>query len=363
MKQKIKYNNILSGFSSPRLFFFLSLYLFVLVFFATIMQKYIGLHQVQEEYFSVFFIKSFIVPFPGGYFILLMIFINLFLKITFKTNFKISNFGVSLCHIGVLLLLFSGFINVILLREGNISLKVQNHKNYFYSKNSIQMSVFDKKNKFLFSIPEDELKKIKKIKNDKISFSIEILQFSKNTLFLKKKLKDSYFSGFGGLFLLRKKKLEKKPEKNIAGIIFRITLRDDFKSKKYSIIQGMKEDCVDYKFLIERSKTYIPFYVELIKFKKELHHLTNKAKKYNSFIFIIENNKKQSFLIKMNNPLRYSGYIFYQSSYIEDIDGVSSILAVVQNNNYFMPYISSMLMSLGLIVYIFTLLQNKLNKK
>jgi ABC-type phosphate transport system permease subunit len=65
----------------------------------------------------------------------------------------------------------------------------------------------------------------------------------------------------------------------------------------------------------------------------------------------------------MNNPLRYSGYIFYQSSYIEDIDGVSSILAVVQNNNYFMPYISSMLMSLGLIVYIFTLLQNKLNKK
>jgi hypothetical protein len=52
-------------------------------------------------------------------------------------------------------------------------------------------------------------------------------------------------------------------------------------------------------------------------------------------------------LIYMNNPLRYAGLTFYQ--YQMDSEHASSVLQVVRNPSWLMPYISCALITLGLL--------------
>jgi hypothetical protein len=50
----------------------------------------------------------------------------------------------------------------------------------------------------------------------------------------------------------------------------------------------------------------------------------------------------------MNNPLRYSGETYYQASYDEDNHG--TILQVVRNPSWLTPYLSCILVGVGLLV-------------
>ena len=53
-------------------------------------------------------------------------------------------------------------------------------------------------------------------------------------------------------------------------------------------------------------------------------------------------------LIYMNNPLRYGGLTFYQSGVLPNDRG--TILQVVRNPSWLLPYVSCVLMGLGLAV-------------
>jgi hypothetical protein len=50
----------------------------------------------------------------------------------------------------------------------------------------------------------------------------------------------------------------------------------------------------------------------------------------------------------MNNPLRYAGLTFYQAGF--ENDDKTTILQVVRNPSWTMPYIACTLMTLGLII-------------
>ena len=69
-------------------------------------------------------------------------------------------------------------------------------------------------------------------------------------------------------------------------------------------------------------------------------------------INLIENNLPRRVLIQMNEPLRHSGYTFFQSSFIEGLDIDTTVLAVVKNYGRLFPYISSIIMSIGLLLHL-----------
>jgi hypothetical protein len=50
----------------------------------------------------------------------------------------------------------------------------------------------------------------------------------------------------------------------------------------------------------------------------------------------------------MNNPLRYAGLTFYQAGF--ENDDKTTILQVVRNPSWTMPYIACTLMTLGLLI-------------
>ena len=107
----------------------------------------------------------------------------------------------------------------------------------------------------------------------------------------------------------------------------------------------------DLTLLLRRERTYLPFSLELVDFKKELHPGTGIAKSFSSKINLYEKQIIQSedvgrsVIIRMNQPLRYKNYTFYQSSFIEDFDTETTILSVVKNYGRVFPYISSIIIS------------------
>ena len=65
----------------------------------------------------------------------------------------------------------------------------------------------------------------------------------------------------------------------------------------------------------------------------------------------------------MNAPLRHKGYTLYQASYAELDNGKeATVLAVVKNSGRLFPYISSIIMAVGLLVHLFINLPRLLQK-
>ena len=93
-----------------------------------------------------------------------------------------------------------------------------------------------------------------------------------------------------------------------------------------------------------------------------LHPGTNIAKSFSSEINLIENGVPRRVIIKMNEPLRHRGYTFFQASFIEDQEGESTVLATVKNYGRLFPYVSSIIMALGLLMHLFINLPNLLRK-
>ena len=69
-------------------------------------------------------------------------------------------------------------------------------------------------------------------------------------------------------------------------------------------------------------------------------------------INLIEKEIPRRVLIQMNEPLRHRGYTFFQASFIEGLDEEATGLAVVKNYGRLFPYISSIIMSVGLLLHL-----------
>ena len=112
-----------------------------------------------------------------------------------------------------------------------------------------------------------------------------------------------------------------------------------------------------------RERTYVPFNIELIDFEKIMHPGTNVAKSFSSDVNLIENDIPRRTLIKMNEPLRHKGYTFFQASFIDDSDVETTVLATVKNYGRLFPYISSIIMSIGLLIHLLLMIPKMVRRK
>ena len=119
----------------------------------------------------------------------------------------------------------------------------------------------------------------------------------------------------------------------------------------------------DYALLLRPERTYLPFEIQLVDFKKIMHPGTKIAKSFSSEVYLIENETSRRVLIEMNAPLRYNGYTFYQASFSQSEFGETSILAVVKNYGRLFPYISSIIMSIGLLIHLLIKLPMLIKRK
>lgn len=96
----------------------------------------------------------------------------------------------------------------------------------------------------------------------------------------------------------------------------------------------------------------LPFSIKLNSFQRDVYPGTNMPREYESRVIIIDGDIIWPASISMNNPLRYRGYTFFQNSTSVTKDGKPiSILSVVTNKGQIFPYISGILLAIGLIIH------------
>ena len=367
-------NKISKLISSPLIFSYTVLWLIVLVFFGTIAQKDIGLYASQMKYFSSYYftILGFI-PLPGGRLTVMIMTINLFSSLFKKSLWKLKKIGIIIVHIGGLLLLLGGGVTAYFSSEGNMVISEgdsSDHVNDYHTmelafvntslEDSLEYTVFDSP---ILSVGNT-------IKYDNLGIEINIIDMIKNVRIENRiSPSDSIYKGLLKDFVLLPKQPEKEATQNRPGIILKIGGTGQITDGIYGIFLGQRTPdrftLNDQNFFTEfrRKRTYLPFAIQLADFEKIMHPGTDIAKSYSSEVNLIENDNSRRILIKMNEPLRHRGYTFYQASFIDDLPRETTVLATVKNHGRLFPYISSIIMSIGLLIHLLISLPKTLEKR
>jgi hypothetical protein len=102
--------------------------------------------------------------------------------------------------------------------------------------------------------------------------------------------------------------------------------------------------------VLRPKRYYKPFSVQLVQFSHDRYPGTEIPKNFSSRVRISDPTagSGRETLIFMNNPLRYRGLTFYQAGF--DNNDTTSILQVVKNPSWLLPYISCGVIIFGLLV-------------
>lgn len=99
---------------------------------------------------------------------------------------------------------------------------------------------------------------------------------------------------------------------------------------------------------MDKKKLMLPFELVLTKFKMDKDPGTNNPASYESFVSVFTNEGSNDHHVYMNNPLKYSGFTFYQASYAKDRNGnYVSTLAVNIDQGRWIKYLGSILLVFG----------------
>ena len=359
---------------SPKVFSYTLIWLIILVFFGTIAQKNIGLYASQMKYFSsYYFLFLGFIPLPGGRLVLLLMTVNLFSSMFKRNLWQLKKIGIIIVHLGGLLLLAGGGLTAYFSSEGNMVIAEGESSNYVDDYHNMELafvnnslkdsleytvvdeSLLDEGSRFQIFDEGPEIYIISNIKNVRIENRISPA--------------DSIYKGLLEKFVLLPKKPEPENTQNRPALIYKIEGTSNGSDGIYGLFlgQGLNDPFKinDQIFHSEyrRERTYVPFNIELIDFEKIMHPGTNVAKSFSSDVNLIENDIPRRTLIKMNEPLRHKGYTFFQASFIDDSEVETTVLATVKNYGRLFPYISSIIMSIGLLIHLLLMMPKMVKRK
>ena len=125
---------------------------------------------------------------------------------------------------------------------------------------------------------------------------------------------------------------------------------DAYRTMPQDVAVDGKNFAIDLRF----ERHYKPYTIRLDDFHHDLYPGTQVPKNYASDIHLTDptTGEDRQIKISMNQPLRYAGETFFQSSYIQG--DLGTVLQVVNNPGWTVPYIACSLGGAGLVIH-FTL--------
>ncbi len=344
-------NPILGAISSLKLTVLCIFLLGVLIFWGTLDQIEHGLYLAQERFFNSLFVFLGPLPIPSVRIIMWVLFFNLLAALSFRFRYSFKNLGLVITHLGLVILLVSGFLTLHYSQETFVNLYEGESSNIASDYMNWELVIIKEENGKIskLSIDEKDLVPGKSIVAEGLTLPLKIKS---------KYINSHYFDTPYAGRILKEMPLEKDYEKNIRALILDW---NDFHRKSNDEIKLQGEDepnyslsyqGINYALLLRKKQYKLPFMIELVDVSRELHPGTDKAKSYQSKVVIHENDLSRELTISMNKPFRSGLYTAYQASFGMDADGKEmTALAVVKNLNYTLPYIASLICSLGLFIH------------
>lgn len=343
----------------------------VLVFVATLDQVHLGIWAVQEKYFRSFFVMwripgsdLFIPVFPGGYIIGGMLLINLTAAHFYRFKFTWRKVGIQLTHAGLILLLIGELLTGLMQKDSSMRLDTGETKQYSESFRENELVILDKTNPAydeVVAIPEAVVGDTGSVQHPKLPFRLQIKEYYPNTHLTMRDAAPNAppsgaTAGIGTRVVMMPAPMTfKQDERNIPGALIEISgekgpIGSWIVSPQIGMSQTFAYDGRTWEIAMRFKRYYKPFSLTLLKFSHDRYPGTEIPKNFSSRVRVKSDDGKEDreVLIFMNNPLRYDGLTFYQAGF-EQGDR-TTILQVVRNPGWLIPYIACIMMGTGLVV-------------
>ncbi|MBN1586703.1 MAG: cytochrome c biogenesis protein ResB [Candidatus Omnitrophica bacterium] len=346
--------------------------LMALVFIGTLDQVNLGIFAAQKKYFESLFVYLPVhhlkIPvLPGGGLLTALLSVNLITVLYTRYPLRLKYLGLWLTHSGLLVLMVGGGVSTFMATESYMSIEEGQTKQYSESFHYVELAVINTSAPGLdrvVSIPYHILRKQGRITQDLLPFEVHIRAFLPNA---KLAMGESPANRFGNL-----------PEVN-RGIGTQIQVQpvppfqsDDADNNETAFVefiaggkslgtwlvsrllgspQQLSYAGSDYQIYLRPKRYYNEYTLTLKDFSHDSYPGTSIPKNFSSLVLLEDpsQGEEREVLIYMNNPLRYRGKTYYQSSYGKN--NTLSILQVVENPGWLFPYIACLLISLGLSVH------------
>jgi hypothetical protein len=286
--------------------------------------------------------------------------------VRFKLNRKRA--GIIITHLGVILLLVGEFVTGIAAKEGNMTILEGESVNYIENVRTTELAVIDQSNPdedFVVVVPDQLLRSsVGSIRHNLLPFSISVTEWMPNSTVLgpdqnqgpRKALADS---GMASIYAAVP--IPVATGVDGAGVdapsAYVTMSQGDRKLGSYLLSvfidqpQALVLDGKKFWLQLRFTRTYKPFSLHLVDFKHDLFTGTQMARNYSSLVRLVDKSRNvdREVLIYMNHPLRHAGETFYQASFLQGDSG--TVLQVVQNPGWLLPYISSTMITIGMLLH------------
>jgi hypothetical protein len=344
----------------------------LLVFIATLAQVNLGVWAVQAKYFRSLFVTTRLpgtdiaVPvFPGGYLIGGLLLLNLAAAHVSRLRLTWDKSGLWLTHFGLILLLLGELFTGLLQKEALMRLSPGETKAYSESSRQVELAVIDTTDPTfddVVAIPPGALEDLATIQHPKLPFLVRPLAFYPNALLqMRSRMPEAPPSpasqGFGPQMVATPAPVTYKPdEENMPTAVIELVGAEGSLGT-WLVSAGLNEPQTvtvqgrAYQLIMRPRRHYHPFSITLLKFSHDRYPGTDIPKNFSSRVRLRtpDGSVDREVLIYMNNPLRFGGLSFYQAGF--EADDRATILQVVQNPSRVLPYVSCVLMFLGLVIH------------
>ncbi|MCO4782279.1 MAG: cytochrome c biogenesis protein ResB [Candidatus Cloacimonetes bacterium] len=368
--KKSPFKKILKYLAHVDMFILGLIVLIVLVFVGTISQKTIGLHNSQMKYFSAWITFLGPIPFPGARTVLVVMFVNL-VSMMATHRWTKKKLGIFVTHSGAILLFVGCGLTGFFSTEGSMRIDEGASSNFVADYHNLEFAItkhLTSNKERVYAFQEGWLKGGELIKHSEFPFQIKVIEFFANCDIVQRKTHGSNkLKGFAKRFQFLPKAIAPEYAQNRQAIIVEVTGSDQ--DGLYYLFEGMQIDQTlqakenQYNLEFRRERRYLPFQITLNDFQKSDHPGTSMARAYRSIVELQDKDWTQRSVVQMNEPLRYGGRTFYQSSYIIDEGKETTVLAVVHNYGRLFPYISSIIMCIGLFIHLILLIPGLFSSK
>jgi hypothetical protein len=395
----------LTALASLRITVVLFVLAIILVLLGTLAQVDEGIWTVQRKYFRagiawiplqvfVVFAQRFFglapsasiegtFPYPGGWLLGGLLLANLLAAhlVRFKLSWKRS--GILLIHAGLIILMVSELITGLFAVEWHMIIDEDHSANYAEDQRSTELAIIDP------SDPEEDKvvvvpatllkKKGNVIRDTTLPFDVRVERFMVNSTYPQpvKDGEDNPATAGDGRFQAVSEKpeasgvsseldisaayltfLEKGSDKRLGTYLLTVywSLGAD-RAQKVPV--GDKTYDVSLRF----KRAYKPYTLHLLEFRHDKYLGTNIPKNYSSRVRLVDARHKEDreVVISMNNPFRYGGRYtpldvdetLYQGDFLRKGSELrkGTILQVVHNPGWLIPYISCGLVSFGMLIH------------
>ena len=367
-------------FSSLKLTVVLLSFSLILIFFGTLDQVQYGIWHTQELYFESFLVVWIFpehaplgqylhwirIPMPGGYLLGGMLLINLMAAHFNRFKLSWAKCGIFLIHSGLILLLISELMTDILAVESQMPVDEGGTSNYSQGFRENELVFIDRshpEHDSVHTIPANLLKPGRRIDVPNTPLSIRTVRYHGNAE-IGRASKGSPTESIAtrGAAVRMGIIVNPKPETYSEDEINTVTAFVEVIRGEDSLGIWLVSNVIDERFppqmvdsgdlsfeiALRFTRYYYPFEVELIDFKHEKYPGTEVPFNFSSEVKVThqDSTKNQKALIYMNHPLRYEGITFFQASFANQ--DKTSIFQVVHNPGWLLPYLSVLLMGLGM---------------